>query len=134
MKRMTWIGLIFLEVLSLVFLLPAINDKITIYPFLGDPDMPAWQNVIRPANLYISIVISALGCIFSGLLLLLYSRLWKRRKKISRQFEWLLCGLMLLPVIKTGFLIYHFCQLFQIALSIVPCDPKVTHILCTDIR
>jgi hypothetical protein len=131
---MTWIGLIFLEVLSLAFLLPTINDKISIYPFLGDPDMPAWQNVVRPGNLYISIAISVLGCIFSVSLLFIYRRLCKLRKHSYRQREWLLYGLMLLSLLKTTFLVYHFYELFQIVVSIEPCDPKVTHILCADIR
>jgi hypothetical protein len=134
MKPMTWIRLIFLEALSLAFLLPAINDKMIIYPFLGNPDMPAWQNVVRPANLYISIAISVLGCISFVLLLLLYRRLWKLRKKSTRQLEWPFYGFMLLSLLKTAFLVYHSYELFQIALSIVPCDPKVTHILCADIR
>jgi hypothetical protein len=134
MKLMTWISLIFLEGLSLAFVLPAINDKITIYPFLGDPNMPAWQNVVRLSNLNIAIAISALGGIFSFSLFLIYRHLWKLRKKSHRWLKWLFSGLTLLSLLKTAFLVYHLCELFQILLSIEPCDPKVTHILCADIR
>lgn len=134
MKIITWIGLIFLEVLSLAFVLTAINHKMTIYPFLGDPDMPAWQNVVRPGNLYIEIFMGAFGCLLSFLIFLMYHCLRKLSKQSNRQLRLLLYVLIMLSLLKTAFLVYNFYELFGIASSIQPCDTKVTHILCADIR
>jgi hypothetical protein len=131
MKFIALSALVLVEILSFVCLLLSRNQGHTIYPFLTDPDMSAWRNVINPGILSLAIIITALGILFSSSLVLVYFSKLRLSKRHSAKSSLILRTLFILSVVKIMFLSHSLYGFLQISSSLKACDDGAPHIKCS---
>jgi hypothetical protein len=124
-------SIILLEFISYICLFTTSNHERGIYPFLNDPDMTAWKNVIDTGVLYTTMIISVIGLFASLLLSFGYFFSLRLRVNHNKIFSLLFVGLIIASIFKILFLGHSFNELLQISFSLKPCDKDWLHLQCS---
>jgi hypothetical protein len=123
----------FIELISLLCVLATHNQESAIYPFLNDPAMAGWTDIVSTGTLAFLVAISIFGILLSFLLGLGYFLKFRFATKRSA-FSIVLAILIALSIIKILFLSYNLHGLLKISSSIRQCDDRAPHIKCANVK